>query len=312
MRVTMLGVNSAFAVGEFNEDGLYNAKFQSNFLFDFQNATIGCGNKILRKEKVLRILLDAGGDVRHPLKRERLTSANIHGVYTSHPHSDHIGGIEYLALTTFFNPFYTKSKKEALDLTDPNPVLKYVREHGDLPREWKPLFLGEKSVLEDVWKAYIPGLDTLEGVRKPTLSTYFDVIDMNHEEMWIEEVMPDNTVKKWIFYTIESTHVVSGTKHMNSFGLFFELKDKDLNIYFPTDTMLMMPPSMKHFYDKAHFVYQDTETGIRSGVHSHIDDIKKVDPEIKKKLYLYHYNEEPIVEPGEFAGVLRAGDVHEY
>lgn len=309
MKVTMLGVNSAFAVGEF-KDGLYDPKFQSNFLFEFQNATFGFKDKIIRKEKTLRLLLDAGGDIRHSLKNVGLTSAQIHGVYCSHPHSDHIGGIEYLALTTFFNPFYTRDKKEALDLTDSNPVLKYIRSNGDLAKNWKPFFLGEKSVLEDVWKAYIPGLDTLEGVRKPTLETYFDVIDMNHEDFWIEEIMPDNTIKKWTFYTIESTHVVSGTKHMNSFGLFFE--SKDVKLYFPTDTMLMMPPSMKHFYDLANFVYQDTETGIRSGVHSHIDDIRKVDGEIKRKLFLYHYNEEPIVEPGEFAGVLKTGEVHEY
>lgn len=54
------------------------------------------------------------------------------------------------------------------------------------------------------------------------------------------------------------------------------------------------------------------ETGFRSGVHSHIDDIRKVDPEIKRKCYLYHYNEEPVVDEGEFAGVLKMGEVHSY
>ena len=46
--------------------------------------------------------------------------------------------------------------------------------------------------------------------------------------------------------------------------------------------------------------------------HVHIDDIRKCDAEVKRKCYLYHYSEEPVVDPDEFRGILRIGDVHLY
>ena len=311
MKVKMLGVNSAFAVGTYNEDGSYNPKWQSNFLLEFQNGVFGRGKSILKNPYgTLRLLIDQGGDARHGLKFFNLTPSNVHINYFSHCHSDHVGGTECLGLSTFFNPFLNEFKKAGLENYDYN-ILNYLSQHGEVPNHWKPIALGESEVLKDVWKAFSPGLDTLQGVRRPTLQTYFDVINMDEteEDFWIEEEV-DGVKRRWVFYTVESTHVVSGTKHMPSFGLFFQTEGKKL--YFPTDTMLMMPPSMKHFYDEADFIYQDTETGFKSGVHSHIDDIKKVDPSIKKKLYLYHYNEEPEVEEGEFAGVLKRGEIHEY
>jgi len=52
---------------------------------------------------------------------------------------------------------------------------------------------------------------------------------------------------------------------------------------------------------------------MQSGAYdSHIDEIEKADPEIKKNLYLYHYNEEPQVDESQYRGILRTGDVHNY
>lgn len=337
MRVIPIGVNSAFATGEYMEaitlvdlqeilqsgtenileqvikklKTLYDPRLQSNFLLEFDNAVLKNkdATKIYVNKPVIRILVDAGGDARHGLKRRNLTVNDIDVFYVSHPHSDHIGGIECAALMSFFNPFYNQQKKHGLSDNNMN-ILSYILKGGNVPSHWKPILMGQEEVIEETWNAFQPGLNTLQGVRNVTADTYFDVVKMDGLDFVITEKQPDNTYKTWTFYTVESTHVVGGTKHMPSFGLFFNSDTK--NIYFPTDTMLMMPPSMKDFYDLADIIYQDTETGFKSGVHSHIEDIKKVDPTIKKKLYLYHYNEEPVINADEFAGILRIGDVHEY
>ncbi len=309
MKVIPIGVNSAFATGVYNEEGWYKPKWQSNFLLKFQNATMGCGDQQFLKKDVIHFLLDIGGDARHALKRFGLSVNDIDVGYVSHPHNDHIGGIECMALSTFFNPFYTDLKKEGLKDSNFN-VLTHITKGKSFPSHWKPILLGESEVIAETWSACQPGLNTLQAVRHVDINTYFDTIKMDRKDFWIKEILPDNTIKTWTFFTVESTHVIGGTKHMPSFGLLFKSEDK--TIYFPTDTMLMMPPAMKDFYEMADVIYQDTEVGIKSNVHSHIDDIEKCDPEIKKKLYLYHYSEEPKVDESQYAGILRVGDVHEY
>ena len=116
MKVTFLGVNNAFCVGEYDENGKYDPKWQSNVLIEFDNAAFYRLNEkgvIIKKDK-LRMVIDFGGDIRHSLKFHGLSMNDIDIWYCSHPHSDHIGGIEGIALTTFFNPFYNETKKDII------------------------------------------------------------------------------------------------------------------------------------------------------------------------------------------------------
>ena len=66
----------------------YMPRWHSNLLIEFDMP----GKR--GKGGPYRLLLDAGADVRHALKGVGLISADIDGVYISHPHSDHIGGAE--------------------------------------------------------------------------------------------------------------------------------------------------------------------------------------------------------------------------
>ena len=139
------------------------------------------------------------------------------------------------------------------------------------------------------------------------IDTYFNPITMVDNQA---HTMAEKN-HTWTFYTVVSTHVISGTGFMPSYGLMFERED-GFRVYMPTDSQIMAPPQLETFYKKANVVYQDCETGFRSGVHAHIDDLKKLNSDIKSKLYLYHFDKEPEVTSGEFKGVLQAGDVHEY
>ena len=313
MRLTALGVHSAFSVGEVvNVDypatadhpahtrKLYDPKFHSNFLLEFDQG----------KSEPYRFLFDMGGDIRH----SSMYSANLRmgafdAVYVSHNHNDHVGGIEGIALSTFFNPMWRKHKTEWLKAKGDLNILELLMKEDNLefPPDCKPELFGHRDVLSDTWKTAAPGLKTLQGEMSVNLNTYFNVRPMTTN---VPKKIKDGA-REWTFYTVESTHVMSGTSSMPTYGLMWECSDGQ-KIYMPADTMLLMPPSMRTFYVKADVVYQDTETEIRSGVHSFIDDIEKADPEIKKKMYLYHYSKEPKVDETQYRGILRMGDVHEY
>lgn len=302
MKVTALGVYSAFAVGTYDENGLYLPKWQSNFLIEFNSP-----GKI--RDNVYRFVIDFGSDIRHSLASQGLKLGDIDGWYCSHPHADHIGGLEGIALSTVFNPFWNSKKSEWLKNSDGgmDSVNDRLFDGNHLPSECKPILFGHKSVLAELWEAAAPGLRTLQGVQEVSLSTYFDVREMKSNENFRFE----DGNRHWLVDTVLSTHVLAGTTLMPSFGLRFRSSDGK-NVLFPTDTLWMMPPNMAGFYKRADIIYQDCETGFKSGVHSHIDDIRMAAPEIKKKCYLYHFAEPPVTDPEEFKGILTQGESHEY
>ena len=78
MKLTFLGVGSAFALDN----------FQSNMLVDSRGR---------------RLLIDCGGDARFALNRLGLRAADIDALFVSHLHADHIGGIEWLCFSRYFS-----------------------------------------------------------------------------------------------------------------------------------------------------------------------------------------------------------------
>ena len=44
--------------------------------------------------------------LRHSLREQQLTYMDIKNIYISHLHDDHTGGLEWLALTTYFDQNY--------------------------------------------------------------------------------------------------------------------------------------------------------------------------------------------------------------
>jgi len=86
MKITFIGVGNAFTTSEY---------WQSNLLLS--------DNKD-------NILIDCGSDIRHSIKEQikDINNGNIHeylsGIYISHVHADHIGGLEWIGFCTYFNP----------------------------------------------------------------------------------------------------------------------------------------------------------------------------------------------------------------
>jgi ribonuclease BN (tRNA processing enzyme) len=79
MKIIALGTGSAFTMNN----------YQTNFL-------------IIRDDN-RKILFDCGGDCRFSLKEAGFTYKDIDGVFISHLHGDHVGGLEWLGFAKYFD-----------------------------------------------------------------------------------------------------------------------------------------------------------------------------------------------------------------
>lgn len=251
MRLTFLGAGSAFTM-----EG-----FQSNML-----VSIGGRN----------MLIDCGSDVRFSLKTVGLGPADIGAVYISHQHADHVGGLEWLAFSTFFNP--------ALD---------------------RPVMFVNENLAAELWENTLRGgLKSIQG-QITALDSYFDVRSIEKNGTFNFEGME--------FRTVQTIHVVDGYSFVHSYGLLWNVGKE--RIFLTTDTQ-SCPNQIMRFYEDATTIFHDCETGpYKSGVHAHIEELNKDLPaEIKAKMWLYHYGDGPKPDPKTmgFRGFVETGQTFEF
>lgn len=176
MKLTFLGSGSAFTVGDQN--------YQSNMLLE-------TGSK-------KRLLIDCGSDARHALHDLGFTHQDIHDVYISHLHADHIGGLEWLA---FSSKYESSNNKPGLHLSD--------------------------QLVDDLWnRALSAGLNPYKN-STIQLSDYFNVIPISNETFQWEGTT---------FHLFPTLHVTCGNWKMPSYGLWFKTHQKTILI--TTDTQL--------------------------------------------------------------------------
>jgi ribonuclease BN (tRNA processing enzyme) len=233
MEIIFLGTGSAFC--------LHN--YQSNLL-------------IKKNDRFL--LVDAGGDIRFSLKKSGFFIRDIDALYISHMHNDHIGGMEYIALFTYFDP-------------------------NRLPLS---LFI-HQTFLHELWEhALKAGLSSVQD-KTLTLEDYFNVHSIGTD-----------LVFQWqdiCFTLVPTPHIFNGQKSIYTYGLLIHDKTTNHKIFLTGDTQFY-PQKLQSAYNEADLIIHDCETSdFKSGVHSHYDDIKDLDPQIKNKTYLWHYQDNVVM-----------------
>lgn len=252
-KLTFLGSGSAFTVGDGN--------YQSNLLIEDLTT-----NK--------KLLLDCGSDIRFSLHEVGLTMADITDIYISHPHGDHIGGLEGIAFSTKWIPDRSKT------------VLHISRRFSN-----------------DLWaKSLSGGLESLEG-EKAEMSSFFDVqaIGVKGQFDW----------QGIHFQLVQVVHIMNGFDIVPSYGLLFSINGQ--TVFFTSDTQFA-PVQLIKFYDMADLIFHDCETGFKSGVHAHYDFLKTLDIHHKEKMWLYHYQpgDKPDAIADGFNGFIQRGQTFHF
>lgn len=240
--------------------------------------TTGCNNfqsnMLLENTKGKRLLIDCGSDVRLSLFEQGFSYEDISAVFISHLHADHTGGLEWLAFNTYFH----KLPKPALYIS--NKLVKCL---------WNNVLKG--------------GLDSLDN-SKAALSTFFDVRPVADPGYFIWS--------RTQFTLIPTRHTKTFQKNNPSFGLMFKVKGKTLLI--TADTQFT-PKLFEDYYDQADMIFHDCEVSdTPSGVHATYEQLKELDPVIKGKMWLYHYdsNRLPNAKKDGFLGFVKKGQTFNF
>jgi ribonuclease BN (tRNA processing enzyme) len=240
MKIKFVGVGSAFTTQDY---------YQSNMLI-----TARSGKKLL---------LDCGSDARFALAECGIYGYNvgevIDAVYISHLHADHVGGLEWLAFSTFFNP-----------------------------KHKKPTLFVEEQTMRELWEHSLKGgLGRIEG-HTMLLTDYFDC----------QPLAEDGTFSwEGIQYTlVKMPHVITGSINHYSYGLLLR-ENAGINIFITTDTTFQ-PKLIVEMAQKADIIFHDCETTpFNTLVHAHYNDLVTLSAALKQKMWLYHYQPQPNYKP---------------
>lgn len=269
MKISVLGCGSAFSTENMNQ-------------------------QFLLEENGRKLLLDCGYATPFVLKRAGIKVTEIDDIYISHPHADHIGGIEFVA----FNRYDFVGKPRDWQAHKENLAVKMAKgEHGGKPF---PRLIGNRQLLRDAWdRSLRGGLESVEGFLA-TLDTFFETVplDDNGSLEW----------QGWKLETVQQVHVVSGNHIFPTFGLMVSQPGHQ-TVYFTTDTQYNSPRQADTFYERADIIFQDTETmGVNvkdrkhvfgSKVHASYAELAgwesvnnyKLSAKIKAKMLLSHYQD---------------------
>lgn len=248
MKLTFLGTGSAFTVGDGN--------YQSNML--------------LEADSHRKLLIDCGSDARFSIHEQGSFITDLMDIYISHLHSDHIGGLEWVA-------FHSRYKSGT-------PYKHCLHLSNQLVDD-----LWHRSLSASLNPSHDPAID---------LSTFFNVNAIHNQMFEWEKIR---------FHLFQTLHVTCGLWRMPCFGLWFEINGKMIVI--TSDTQLNLE-EMHELYERADLIFQDCETQRhKSGIHAHYEELQLLTDSIKRKMWLYHYQPGPLPDAKKdgFRGFVKKG-----
>jgi ribonuclease BN (tRNA processing enzyme) len=270
MKLTFLGTGSFFVTGD---------NYHTNIL--------------LEDEEGHSFLIDCGTDIKRSLDAAGKDPSKIEGVYISHMHGDHAGGLEWLG---FYSYFVTKKR---------------------------PKLYTDTVLMDRVWNMLSPGMKCLDN-KNAELSTYFEpCLCLNDRLSHYSTHEGPKFCFSWrgIGFNIVTTRHITTTRELKgtrvmadrcSFGLDVTVGQK--RVWITTDSCeanyaKVGYPIDPHYYI-SDLIFHDCETFECSTVHSHYSKLKEFSSEIKKNMWLVHYQEiddMPDAKADGFKGFVKRG-----
>ena len=231
-------------------------------------------NMIIQSASGKYLLIDCGSDARHAMAALGYTFLDVDGVYISHFHADHAGGLEWLGFT---RRFHKQPKKPKL-YTHPSLV----------QRLWDHVMSG--------------GLQSLEGDRAAGISDFYEVMPIINDSCFTWEEIK--------FELIKTIHVYNGPELLPSYGVYFTTPKT--KVFITTDTQFESALYMTYF-EQADIIFHDCDTGAhKSPVHAHFSELDTLPAAIKAKMWLYHYPSATFDALGHgFRGFVKKGQEFE-
>ena len=227
-------------------------------------------NMTLLADTGRRLLIDCGSDIRWSLARQGLSYRDVSDIYISHLHADHIGGLEHIGFQRKFDP-----------------------------RCARPRLYIDASLPEPLWDHSLKGGMGLISEGETNLETFFDVHVVNALEAFDWEGV---TLRP-----VPTTHVTAPGRTIVSHGLLIEHRQHQT--FITTDTQYC-PDHLTPYYLAADLIFHDCEVGpIKTGVHSHYDELVQLPRAVRAKTWLYDYQPTPLPDAisDGFKGLVRAG-----
>ena len=215
------------------------------------------------------IMIDFGMTAPRALyETAKLEVTDVEVLLPTHSHADHVGGIEALALMNRYigRKFLNKPKLTIIINEDYQRVLWTHTLQGGLEWNEKGIDASEKLQFSDFftavrpkWKAHQP-------------REIFE-LDMNgiHLELFRTNHIPEQA-ENW-----EASFI--------SYGLLI-----DGRVFISGDTQF--DPDLIYMYaDRSEVMFHDVQF-FPGAVHAPLEDLKTLPPEIKRKMYLFHYSDD--------------------
>lgn len=274
LTITFLGVGSAFAKRNFHSNALIEAwskgpdhqqRPEDTLLVDF-GGTGPLALYHLKDKPGFSYLAGPGGMIHYP---------SIHRIFITHQHSDHIGGLEELAL---MNTYYCPPSESG--------------------KPFKPQIISSISVLVNLWDTSLKGgLSIIQG-RYALLQDYFFIMSLKPGD---PEKDRFTMLRRYRFRLFATDHVQIERKYdWPSYGLFIEDGVSGESAFFSGDTRFDWP-AYAGMMERSRINFHDVQlTKHRSTVHAMIDELRTMPASVKRRTWLYHYGDEWDSGPYDF------------
>lgn len=246
----------------------------------------GNSNMMLTSDSGKVMMIDWGTTAPYIFRDELARDfREIDALWISHLHADHIGGLEMLAFARYFQPKLDKDGK----------TIKIK------------LFM-VPELMRELWETSLKG--GLESVEQKVmnLTDYFECIPVPVNSFFVWE--------GYVFQPVQTIHVMSGYQFKHSYGLMCQnqvapntgIVGNHGGVTFITTDTQFAPEQLQFFYKVADWIFHDCETlPFKSHVHAHYNDLNTLPPEVKAKMWLYHYADKRDAAADGFAGFVDKG-----